>query len=227
MTSPSLNDPFNHSSRKCWAALALLLGVAGCSDLSTLMRDEIAIESEMLDRIMNVIDEAGAKRYNKSFEKVSRDRLEEINNKRSELVDGLEKAQRALWVEYDNMVKSYLKAPIDEDMIKMVYEMGNSANSEKATKLLKDQLKEEDEKNPKNPKWDALLKSDEKWNKSASVLPSGKMMTRYLREKMAIRIAKEREVNRFQAIISKLQDAENPGPIGELSKIEKVLQQKK
>src|SRR4051794_6357088 len=60
---------------------ATMAVVPGCFDLTSLMRDELAIESEMLDQICLIENEAAAQRFIKTYDEAVRKRYEALNTK--------------------------------------------------------------------------------------------------------------------------------------------------
>ena len=182
-------------------ALALV-GVAGCSDLASVMRDEIALESERIDRITFVTDEASAKDYMKAFEQPARQKVEDITKKKAELVDNLEKPQRAVWERYEGWVSQYLRMGINPAY---TYLRKNDENAHPVQDLydrnlnileaLANALKDDNKFPTKEGAWEKILEG----------LPSNNVMARYMREKMALKIALRLQVVRLENHINNLE----------------------
>jgi hypothetical protein len=182
----------------------MIIGMAGCTDLSTLLRDEIALESEVMDRIAFVVDENSAKVFNKSFSQWTNEKTEKINKEKLEIVNFLDKVPKKIWDGYDELLNNWLKgkpgepSPTDAEILAKIAEMGKPEAPTECVKEIGDVLWEKLKRSQKPE--DPPLPRPDVPVKGLNELPSPKLLTYYMRERLALKLARKREETRLREI---------------------------
>jgi len=162
---------------------ALTICQAGCNDLAAALRDELALESERIDRLVLINDEASAKDYGKSFNQYYSKRLEKIRDKKAELIERFDKQTKPVWDEYESIIKeSEGVADVQE-----VFKEGRTGGAKRIVKEIKERLEAKGKFPSKEGEWERVL----------GELPPPKILHRYLRERMALKLAMDREKTRL------------------------------
>lgn len=172
----------------------LVLSLTGCNSLTSVLRDELAIESEIVDQATFVVNEATAKRFLKTYGGPTfTDDMKRRDTLKEEQIGNLEMSQGA-WVRYTKILKEVLDEPVDDEALKKVDALGKPGQPAKLIAEIKNRL-EADKKLPTD------------WNKCLAELPKAEFLGRYMREKLALKIARHREANRLGGIIKAANNA--------------------
>jgi hypothetical protein len=183
-----MSTTFHHGmSRRPFSLLLAMtiLGLAGCSDLASLLRDELAMESEYLDRLSLVVNDDEAKEFARGYADYFNKTSEKLREKKMDMIGALDKAPRAVWTKYEAMVMAVLVKPVSDDSIDLVKKLGAADAPQECVDTLKGLL-EADKALPKD------------WDKVLAVLPPAKVLNRYMREKLALKISWRKEIIRLE-----------------------------
>ena len=179
--------------------------LAGCSDLSVALRDELALESEIIDRVSLISNENAAKEFSKGFKKKSADDLQELGKKKAELIENFDKKPRKLWNEFVKIMDDYLKAPPQSQADKDA--KVNPADDTDWLKKALDDVVDLGKPNVAKDRIDGLKLvcqgpngKQSEWDETVAALPTAEFLNRYIREKLSAKITRQREIFRLKAL---------------------------